>query len=203
MNWSLIQGKDKFITNLFRHKPGIDDGDIVATQEFDLNVFDNARTCHYKNTLSMIRLLEKQLPLLIDERVQLTPQADIPPTYYPRRTAEDGIIFWDRDSTEIYNLVRAVTHPFPGAFTFRGDEKVTIWKAQPFDTRLFSDYAPAGTVMHVFANSDFVVRTGSDTLLVTEYDGGKAHLKSGDLLHSGSYSYSAPYIYPLPGEEHR
>ncbi|CAF3700014.1 unnamed protein product, partial [Rotaria sp. Silwood1] len=66
------------------------------------------------------------------------PQLDILPSFFPKRTEEDGAIFWDKDTTEIYNLIRGVTFPFPGAFSFLEDEKIRIWKAQPFDTRLFN-----------------------------------------------------------------
>ncbi|NJK97890.1 MAG: hypothetical protein HC905_25940 [Bacteroidales bacterium] len=60
MNWSLIQNKSLFITNLFKYNPGIDDGDILDTQIFDLNSFDDARTVHYKNTLSLLKINRKK-----------------------------------------------------------------------------------------------------------------------------------------------
>ena len=64
MNWSLVQNKDCFYTHLFRYRPGVDDGEIAAVQIFDITPFDTCLTLHYKNTLSMIGLLEKALPSL-------------------------------------------------------------------------------------------------------------------------------------------
>jgi methionyl-tRNA formyltransferase len=197
MNWSLIQGRDKFITNLFKYNPGVDDGDILATQVFDLNPFDTAQTCHYKNTLSMINILKENIDIILKNNFRLRPQLNIPPTFYPKRTLEDGAIFWERDTTEIYNLIRGVTAPFPGAFTFSGTQKITIWKAQPFDTRIFDINILPGTVIHVFNNGDFIVKTGSDTMLVTQYDKpAPVELKNGDLLSSGNKEYQSPFYLP-------
>ncbi len=197
MNWSLIQGRDKFITNLFKYNPGVDDGDILATQVFDLNLFDTAQTCHYKNTLSMINILTVNIDTILENKCKLRPQLNIPPTFYPKRTGEDGAIFWDRDTTEIYNLIRGVTAPFPGAYTFFGAEKIIIWKAQPFDTRIFDLDILPGTILHVFINGDFIVKTGSDSMLVTEYDKqSKTVLKNGDVFSGNFREYKSPFLLP-------
>lgn len=197
MNWSLIQGKDKFITNLFKYNPGVDDGDILATEIFDINIFDTAQTCHYKNTLSMIKILKVNMDRILENKFTLKPQLDIPATFFPKRTEKDGVIFWDKDTTEIYNLIRGVTYPFPGAFTFAGDEKIRIWKAHPFDTRLFNPDIRPGTILNVFHNGNFIVKTGSDSLLITEYEVSDKNLVKKDaLLNSKDYEYKSPFSLP-------
>jgi len=51
-------------------------------------------------------------------------------SYFGGRTPEDGRIDWRRPAVEIYNLIRAVTTPYPGAFTFSPDgRKIIIWRA--------------------------------------------------------------------------
>lgn len=196
LNWSLVQNKTQFVTNLFRYDAGVDSGDIVATQVFDLNPFDTARTVHYKNTLSMIKLLKEHLPALLDSKVTLKKQLSTIPTYYPKRTAEDGVIFWDKSTIEVHNLIRAVSKPFSGAFTYLHKQKITIWRAQPFDTNLFDPYVPPGTVLHVFESGDFVVKTGTDSLLVTEYEP-QWLVVPGEVLHASDYQYQNPYQFPV------
>jgi len=197
MNWSLIQGKDKFITNLFKYNPGVDDGDILATEIFDINQFDTAQTCHYKNTLSMIKILKVNMDRMLRNDFKLRPQLDIAATFFPKRTEKDGVIFWDKDTTEIYNLIRGVTFPFPGAFTFLENEKIRIWKAQPFDTRIFNPDIQPGTILNVFHNGDFIVKTGSDSLLITEYETqNKDVIRKGIVLNSKDYEYKSPFSLP-------
>lgn len=174
LNWSLIQDKRLFFTTLFRYAPGVDDGPLVGTQLFDITPFDTAHTLHFKNLLAMIKLCETHLPALLAGTASLTPQPTEGASYYPKRTAEDGLIHWSGATWEIYNLVRAVTHPFHGAFCFLDDDpeqKILIWRAIPFDTHLAWPAAQPGEIVQVFYDGSFVVRTGDTTLLVLESEG--------------------------------
>ena len=100
--------------------------------------------------------------------------------YYPKRTPEDGRIDWSWDSERICRLVRAVTFPYPGAFSQLGDERVMIWDCEPF-SRDFFDKAAPGEVCFVADNGsgEFVVRSGDGTLLVTRSEG-KIPVREGD-----------------------
>ena len=171
MNWSLIQGKTIFYTHLFRYEAGVDDGPVVGVQRFDINPFDTCLTLHFKNTLAMTRLCLAHLPDLLAGRARLTPQPTKGVSYYPKRSAENGLIYWTDGVTDICNLVRAVTCPFPGAFAFLNDDptkKVYIWRAQPFDAQLTFESARPGDVVESFSNGMFLVQTGGGALLVTE-----------------------------------
>lgn len=198
MNWSIIQNKNMFITNLFKYNKDVDAGDIVNSVTFDINLYDTAQTLHYKNMLSMVKILNENLGSMLKGALPLKPQLNIPPSYYPKRTADDGILFWDKDTQEIYNLIRAVTVPFHGAFTFYEDKKILVWKAFPFDTRLIEPTIDTGTVTDVFLNGDFIVKTGSDSIIVTEYEApGNLKIKNGMRFNSGGFVYKSPYEYPV------
>ncbi|MDA1211385.1 MAG: formyltransferase family protein [Planctomycetota bacterium] len=174
MNWSLIQGKHEFHTHLFRYMPGVDDGPIVGVQKFDITPFDTCLTLHFKNTLSMIKLCEVNLPSLLAGDYTRTPQPTEGATYYPKRSKEDGVIYWNDRTTDIYNLIRAVTHPFPGALSYLDDDpkqEILIWRAIPFDTQLTWPHAHPGDIVDLFYDGTFVVKTGDGTLLVQEYEG--------------------------------
>ena len=70
--------------------------------------------------------------------------------------------------------------PFPGAFAYIGEDKVTIWKAQPFDEMIdFSEYAP-GEVVDIF-DEKLVVRTVDGSLLIEEYESVR-NIVPGDIL---------------------
>lgn len=179
MNWSLIQDKKLFFTHLFKYTPGVDDGDIVGRQIFDITPFDTALTMHHKNLLAMVKLCVEYLPSLLNDDVDFRPQeSGLEPSYYPKRSPEDGIIFWEDATRDIYNLIRAVTKPFPGAFTYLDDKvenKLTIWRAIPFDTHLVWADAVPGEILEVFYDGTFLVKTGDTSLLVQEYEGCDIH----------------------------
>ncbi len=70
-------------------------------------------------------------------------------TKFGRRRAEDGAFQWTHPAGEIHNLVRAVSHPYPGAFTAHGGRTLHIWRthnggwsangAHPGEMRLIDD----------------------------------------------------------------
>lgn len=172
MNWSLIQNKDRFYTHLFQYKPGVDDGPIAAVQIFDIHPHDTCLTLHHKNMVAMQQLCVKNLPALLDGTIKLQPQPTEGSSYYPKRESEDGLIYWSDSTLAIYNLIRAVTRPFPGAFSYCNDEeKIVIWRAIPFDTRLTWPSVKPGEIVEVFYDGTFVVKTGDASLLVQEYEG--------------------------------
>ncbi|MDE6738997.1 MAG: hypothetical protein K2K07_07880, partial [Lachnospiraceae bacterium] len=85
------------------------------------------------------------------------------------RTAADGKIDFHARTREIYNLIRGVAAPFPGAYAMIGEEKVTVWEAHPFDEMIdFSAYAP-GEVIDIFDGKP-VVRTVDGSLLIDRYE---------------------------------
>ena len=174
LNWALIQNKTLFFTYLFKYNCGVDDGPIVGMQKFDITPWDNCHTLHLKNTLSMIKLCEQYIPKILENSVMFQPQLDDGVSYYPKRTADDGVIYWNDSTINIYNLIRAVTSPFPGAFTFlNGDRssKVIIWDGIPFDSRLEWGASSSGEILEVFYDKSFIIKTGDTTILVTKYEG--------------------------------
>ena len=169
MNWSIIEGRKYFYTNLFRYDSGVDSGDVLDTFKFDITHRDTAETMHFKNTLAMKYLIEKNLDKLLSGDFTLKKQKDITPTYYPKRTPDDSLIDWNLGVYELERFIRAVTKPFNGAFSFL-DDKVIIYDAQVFDS---SDYGyddkEIGEIVVVFPNGKFLVKCYGGLLLINDY----------------------------------
>jgi len=186
MNWSLIEGRQAFYTNLFLYDPGVDSGDVVDTFKFQITPHDTAETLHFKNTLAMKYLIEKNIEALVNNDFRRAPQdTSLTPTYYPKRTPEDGLIDWELDVVVLERFIRAVTRPFAGAFTFAEGQLVRIWRAQVFDIHDFGyERALPGTVVAVFERGQFLVKCFGGLLLVTEYES-NAPLQKGVRLNNG------------------
>ena len=55
-------------------------------------------------------------------------------TQYTRRYPRDGIILWEAmTALQVHNLVRALARPFPGAFTYRGVDRLLVWQTELLD----------------------------------------------------------------------
>ena len=169
LNWSLIEGKRRFIMHYFLMKEGADNGDIFHFEMFDVNDWDDINVLYYKYIIVIKKTLLEWIPKLLSGNYQLTPQIG-EPTYYPKRSPDDGLINWSRSVFEIYNFVRALTKPYPGAFSFANNKRINIWKAQPFDTIITYYGAKQGEVLEIFHSGEFVVNCNSGLLLVTQYE---------------------------------
>ncbi|MFW0778066.1 MAG: methionyl-tRNA formyltransferase [Rickettsiales bacterium] len=170
MNWSLIEGRGEFLSYLFFYLEKVDAGPIIGTCKYDINPWDTCETLHFKYQLSMGRLLIENLPNILSGDFTPTPQSNQGATYYPKRTPEDGHINWNLPVEQVHNLIRGVTHPYPGAFTMMGDKKLMVWRAQPFDSKLTWNKEP-GTIVEVFYNGKAVVQARDFGLLIHDYEG--------------------------------
>jgi methionyl-tRNA formyltransferase len=130
MNWAIINGEKKTGVTLFHIAEGVDCGPIVDQLETDINLLDTAKTVDEKIIKLYEDIIIKNLPALAQGLVKAKPQDESLATYTCKRTPEDGAINWSQTSLQIYNLIRALTHPFPGAYTTLQGKKVVIWQAE-------------------------------------------------------------------------
>ncbi len=174
-NWTILLGYPNFYLYLFRITPEVDAGGIIEMTEFDVTPFDDVLTLYHKNCVVSTRMMIKHLPAILEGQVRWIEQADDAPTYLPKRTPEQGGIYWDAGAERIVNLIRAVAPPYPGAFTALDGEEVRITNAHVFDTKISYEAAPA-TITDVFPNGDFIVMTGDFPLYVRAYECGDKSL---------------------------
>lgn len=168
LNWSLVQGYDRFLLSVIRLAPGADDGDVVATRKFDVNEYDTIESLYYKVTVRLQEMFAECLGPIARGEWEFTEQTG-EPTFYPKRTPDDGDIHWGDSTRDIYNLVRAVTDPYPGAFTFHRGTRIDVWEVRPFSTDIGLAADP-GEVVDAFWTDDFVVATADGSILVTDWE---------------------------------
>jgi methionyl-tRNA formyltransferase len=109
-----------------------DAGDIIAQKRVEIAFEDDVYTLYMKMTSAARQLMKETLPMLADGSFVRTPQTGAS-SYFGGRKPEDGLIAWQKDALALYNLTRAVTHPYPGAFTYLKRGKLFVWKAYPED----------------------------------------------------------------------
>lgn len=169
LNWSIIMGDTRFNLNLFRYDEKADSPNVFDTEMFSITLHDDIRTAQYKNMICSKKLIRKLLKAYQEGTVAIRTDSRDFNSWYQKRTAADGKIDFHQRTREIYNLIRGVTAPFPGAFAFIGEEKITIWQAHPFDEMIdFSEYGP-GEVIDIFDGKP-ILRTVDGSLLIDRYE---------------------------------
>jgi methionyl-tRNA formyltransferase len=140
INWVLIKGESETGVTLHHMDEKPDHGDVVAQRAISISRDDTALTVTRKVAAAAGDLLRIVLPQLEDGTAPRIPQDHRAATYFGARRPEDGRIDWRRTSEEIRNLVRAVTDPWPGAFSSHRGRRLWVWAAETRGAR--SSIAP-------------------------------------------------------------
>jgi methionyl-tRNA formyltransferase len=166
VNWVLVNGETHTGATLHYMTAQADAGDIIAQRVVDIAFEDTALTLFQKVSQAAVELFQDTFPLIKAGIAPRTPQDARQATYFGGRTPEDGKIDWGRPAVALYNLVRAVTTPYPGAFTYIRGKKLYIWRAHPLQDGAGAR-RPPGTILGSH-NGGCLIATGSGHLLLTQ-----------------------------------
>jgi len=129
INWVLVNGEEETGVTLHYMTPRPDDGDIVAQRRIPITQEDTAKSLFGRAVTSADAMLDAVLPQILAGTAPRIAQNPDGASYFGGRKPEDGLIDWSKDATSIRNLVRAVTRPYPGAYSFSLDRKFIVWQA--------------------------------------------------------------------------
>ncbi|MGY2290587.1 bifunctional UDP-4-amino-4-deoxy-L-arabinose formyltransferase/UDP-glucuronic acid oxidase ArnA [Pseudomonas sp. SDO528_S397] len=160
-NWVLVNGETETGVTLHRMVKRADAGAILAQHAVAIERTDTGLSLHGKLRDAAANLLRDALPQLAQGKLTETAQDESKATYFGRRTAADGKLDWKKPAEELFNLVRAVTQPYPGAFCAVGEHKLIVWSAEVVKGN--EGLAP-GRVISV---NPLRIACGEDSLVVT------------------------------------
>ena len=163
--WTLVLGYDRFYLHLFRLTEGVDDGPIIDTQFIPVYETDDIALLHKKTSYWSWKMIERSLDKIL-KGYEGKPQIGTP-VYFRKRTEKDGKIRWNLPSKMIYNLVRAITKPYPGAWTTYKGKKIRVWKVVPFGD--VQCRGKPGTVCEIIDGKP-LIKTGDGGVLILEYE---------------------------------
>lgn len=183
VNWVLVHGEAETGVTLHRMELKADRGGIVAQRPVPIDITDTAFMLFRKMTRASAELIGEVYPLMVKGQIPEIPQDHSRASYFGGRKPEDGRIDWSRSALEIYNLIRAVTHPYPGAFTTLRGRTLFVWWGEPLESPAAA--GKPGLVLATGAREGIAVATGRGILRVknVQWEGGEekeAHLIAGE-----------------------
>jgi methionyl-tRNA formyltransferase len=170
--WAILTGLARTGVTLFQIVDATaDSGAIVGQVVVDIDRDETATTLFARLADAHVQLTRELVPQVLARSAPRFAQDPRRASAWPKRTPGDGIIDWETRAPYLYDWVRAQTRPYPGAFTYLGDEKVIVWGARAVE---LSQPAAAGTIVDVRAEGP-VVACGEGGLLLEEVqtDGGE------------------------------
>ena len=143
-----------------------DAGGILAQETFDVSPTDYVGDVAKAQFEAIERALEAWIPLLLAGHWNPRPQHDDLATWNGRRAPADGLIDWNRPAGEIHSLIRAVSRPFPGAYSHHHGQKLVVWRAELESELPFRGVT--GRILKIDPERGALVQTGDGLLWLVE-----------------------------------
>lgn len=130
VNWAVLKGETRTGATLHAMTGRADRGPILDQEEVPIGPDDTAIDVQRRVTDAAVRVLARNLEDLKAGRAKPVAQDESLASRFGRRRPEDGRIDWTRPAKEVHDLVRAVTHPYPGAFTDLFGPRTFVWRTR-------------------------------------------------------------------------
>lgn len=185
MNWAIINGEDSGTATIHYATERVDAGDVLLERQFTIEPDDTIADVRAK-TLEMFPEMLVEVVQQLEAGIVETRPVDITEgTYWGSRLPQDGRISWTEQSARnVYDFVRALTHPYPGAFTFSGDQKLYVWEVSLLEEDI--RHTP-GRICMRRGDGRVVAARDRGVLIETVQPEGQKEQAAGDYLERGEY----------------
>jgi methionyl-tRNA formyltransferase len=128
INWALIKGMKETGNTLIWLAEGVDSGDIIDQRPIPIMPYDTCASLYERVAETNRDMILEVIPKLMggEKPGRRQPHTDEP--NLPGRKPEHGLINWSGSNLEVYDFVRALTRPYPGAFSRLDGQRWTIWQ---------------------------------------------------------------------------
>jgi len=165
--WSIINGKNYTGVTLLEIDEKLDSGDIVDQIKVPIHIDDKISDVMNRVTKTYLNLLEKNIKNIINGEITTVHQDHSIASYTRKRLPSDNLINWDLSTIEIYNFIRALSKPYPGAFTFLNGTRLIIWQAKPVENSTKFIGIP-GRLIKIVSGEGVIVCTGKGYIIVNK-----------------------------------
>lgn len=163
--WAIINNESE--TGITAHKidVGCDTGAIIEQVKINIDPEDTGFDILEKYRAKYLPLIEKVLKMIETNNVKSWFQNEDEATIFGKRTPEDGLINWNWQKERIRNWVRAQSYPYPGAFTYYGNQKVIIDKVE-YSKLGFNGDMKNGLILKI--EPKLVIKTPNGALVINK-----------------------------------
>ena len=166
--WQQLLGVKESAVSVFFIDDGIDSGDILAQEPYYIGDDDYAQDVLDKGDEAAIVAMKRVLQQMMDGTLNPVKQNDEEASYTLKRSPEDGFIDWNQSIKDIHLFIRAISKPYPGAFSmYDGKSKIVIYRAEILENKKYIGFN--GQIAELRKDGfDVVCKDG--LLRVTDYE---------------------------------
>jgi methionyl-tRNA formyltransferase len=166
--WQIEEGNESTALSMFYFNDLPDCGDIIAQEKITIDFEDTIKEVLQKVGCATNNLMKAYFPLIREGKAPRVPQKIQEGNFRRLRNDKDSEINWNRNSLFIYNKVRAITHPYPGATAMIDNKTYKIWKCEILDFQFGKHLNPGSTVATLHDNT-LIIKTRDGFLRVISY----------------------------------
>ncbi len=167
--WALCLGLDKTASTFFFMNEGADTGDIISQREIVINYSDYAQDLYDRITEAECEQI-LEFTEALENNIYMRKKQDLSVgNSWRKRGKQDGIIDWRMSSRAIYNLVRALSHPYIGAEFEYNNKTYKVWKCEEVIDASFENIEP-GKIIRYVSKNDFYVKAYDNIIHIFDCD---------------------------------
>jgi len=168
--WQIEEGYTETALTMFYYNELPDLGNIIAQELIKIEFNDYVNDVLQKIDSATYNLLRAYFRLIREGNVPRIKQDINEGNYRRLRKEKDSWIDWNQNSINIYNKVRAISKPYPGALALVNDVKYKIWKSEILDDFNYGRELSAGSLIAMLHDKSFIVKTKDSFLRVIDYE---------------------------------
>jgi methionyl-tRNA formyltransferase len=168
VNWAILRGETTTGNTMMYLAPGADEGDIIDQRAVTIEPDDTCGTVYEKVAAAGAAMLREHLPALLSGTAPRRRQGDPEEKPLPKRTPEMGVTDWNRPARAVHDWIRALTHPYPGAFGFLDplaggapERALPVRKVFLWSSEVPRDHEPEGAPGAIMGVEGDAVRIGA------------------------------------------
>lgn len=177
--WAIALGLKDTGSTFFYINEGVDEGKIISQRKVPVLYEDDAMTLYDRVLRISLTQIEEFTEKLKTEKIISVKQELLMGNYWRKRKKADGKIDWRMSSYSIYNLVRALSHPYVGAHFIHEDKDIKVWKAKEKQIKGLENIEP-GKIIDITEEKTIIIKVGDNCIELLDYD--QVKLKVGDYL---------------------
>ncbi|GAB7143406.1 methionyl-tRNA formyltransferase [Mycobacterium riyadhense] len=133
--WALISGESEFGLTIHRMDDGLDTGDILIQRALPIGPTDTGTELVLRGMDLIPGALRDALSALESGTAVWRPQNKAERTYFHKRSERDSLIDWSWPAEDLERFVRALSDPYPRAFTFYRGERIEVLESRVSEAR--------------------------------------------------------------------
>lgn len=155
LNWQIINGETQAGLSVILIDEGIDTGDIVSETVIPIGNSDTIRDLHDLANKEFPKITLEALDRINSDTINFKKQDNSKACYWHQRSDHDGFLdFKEMSALEIYNKVRAISTPYPGAWCYREKQKIRVLSCEIADLKI---RGTQGKVCYLNSDGPFVI----------------------------------------------